>query len=549
MPCAANVVISNAATQNMTCSAGTCAPTAADAVLNVQDLEAMLASGNATVTTAGAGVQATNINIKTRLTWSAGTTLALDAFRSIEVTSKVTVAGTGGVSLTANDGGGGGEFVCGDSGAITFASLSNALTINETTYMLVNSVASLASAIAANPAGAFAFAKNYNAKKDGTYTSSPITTTFTGLFNGLGNTISNLSINDPSENAYVGLFSQTASGSAITNIHLEGEKVQGNESGSRVGGLVGTAGGATAYSFTNGTVSGASWVGGLLGYGWGDVKGSGSAATVVSGGAAGGLISVANSGSISDSWATGNVTGTLFVGGLVGYDRSTGIRQSWASGQVLGTGNGAATGGLVGAYVAGSIDRTHASGAVSCSFVCGGLVGWVGNDTDVPRISQSYATGTVTAVPASALIHMYPLAGGLVGWKELGEISNSYASGTTSGYLAGGLVGDNERNEPYPTRTVSSSYATGAVTGTKWAGGLIGCGDGKVTHGYWDSTTSEITNLNLGDGCVPGVTGIKGLNNKKLKSGLPKGFDPKFWDEDSKINGGLPYLINNPPAN
>ena len=45
----ADVTISAAATQNMTCTAGVCAPTASDAVLNVTDLENMLASGNVTV--------------------------------------------------------------------------------------------------------------------------------------------------------------------------------------------------------------------------------------------------------------------------------------------------------------------------------------------------------------------------------------------------------------------------------------------------------------------------------------------------------------------
>ena len=54
----ARVVIGADATQNMTCSAGICAPTAANAVLNVSDLETLLASGNVTVTTTGTGVQA-----------------------------------------------------------------------------------------------------------------------------------------------------------------------------------------------------------------------------------------------------------------------------------------------------------------------------------------------------------------------------------------------------------------------------------------------------------------------------------------------------------
>ena len=64
----------------------------------------------------------------------------------------------------------------GERSIVQFGNLSGTLTINGTAYTLVNSVASLASAIAANPSGAFALAKSYNAKGDGTYAASPIAT-------------------------------------------------------------------------------------------------------------------------------------------------------------------------------------------------------------------------------------------------------------------------------------------------------------------------------------------------------------------------------------
>ena len=54
-PANATVTISSAATQNMTCSGGVCAPTAADANLNVADLQNLLASGSVEVTTSGCG--------------------------------------------------------------------------------------------------------------------------------------------------------------------------------------------------------------------------------------------------------------------------------------------------------------------------------------------------------------------------------------------------------------------------------------------------------------------------------------------------------------
>src|SRR5215469_15471355 len=45
----AAVTISTASTQNMTCANSICAPTATDAVLNVADLEKLLASGRASI--------------------------------------------------------------------------------------------------------------------------------------------------------------------------------------------------------------------------------------------------------------------------------------------------------------------------------------------------------------------------------------------------------------------------------------------------------------------------------------------------------------------
>jgi hypothetical protein len=89
----AQVVISSEATRNMTCSGGVCAPTAAEAVLNVTALQNLLASGKVVVTTTGSGVQADDIEIKARLSWSSTSMLALDAYDSIAIGKPVSVAG------------------------------------------------------------------------------------------------------------------------------------------------------------------------------------------------------------------------------------------------------------------------------------------------------------------------------------------------------------------------------------------------------------------------------------------------------------------------
>src|SRR6202035_187107 len=133
-PANAAVTISFAATQNMNCSNGVCAPTAANAVLNVSDLESLLASRSVTVTTTGSGVQAKDIHIAAALTWKAANALSLDAYDSLEVDQAVSVAGLGGLSVTINNGGRGGIFLFGSNGRVVFSFLSSSLTINGASY-------------------------------------------------------------------------------------------------------------------------------------------------------------------------------------------------------------------------------------------------------------------------------------------------------------------------------------------------------------------------------------------------------------------------------
>jgi hypothetical protein len=167
----ANVIISSAATQNMSCSGDVCAPTATDAVLNVTDLENLLASGNVEVTTTGSEVQARNVEINAPPTWSDSSGLTLDAYESVHIEKPVAVSGSGGLSVVTNDGGNGGSLSFSPKGNVTFQHLSSSLTINGTDYALVNALARLAHNVAINPNGDFALAKSINASRHGAYTS------------------------------------------------------------------------------------------------------------------------------------------------------------------------------------------------------------------------------------------------------------------------------------------------------------------------------------------------------------------------------------------
>jgi hypothetical protein len=548
-PALADVTISSAPTQNMNCATGLCEPTAPNAVLNVTDLQALLASGSARITTTGSAIQAINIRVAAKLSWSSSNTLTLDAYKSVLIDNPVSVKGAGGFAVITNDGGEKGEFTFAAGGHLTFANMSSPLAINGVSYSLVPNLALLATAVAANRAGAFALANNYDAGKDGTYAAPPVSTVLTGEFTGLGNSISNLTINDPVQDAYVGLFAQTSGNASLSNIRLANANVTGaagtagGSSTEYIGILVGFLdGGTISNAFTAGTTSGGSYVaaGGLAGVTFGTITESGSAAIVSNGyqGAAGGLIGI-TAGAVTRSFATGNVSGSTFVGGLVGLDspRFT-IDGSFASGTVTGIDTETYAGGLIG-MIQGTVSRSFATGTINCEFICGGLAGMNGGGTGASTISQSFATGDVSAGSGRA--------GGLVGTNLSSVITDSYALGVTSGTGAGGLAASNEISGD--TIGISHSYSAGVVTGTEYAGGLIAVDDfaGSLKRTYWNTTTSGIIDKSQGAGNLPNDPGIKGLSNTNFTAGLPKGFNPRIWAESPDMNSGLPYLIANPP--
>jgi len=505
----AAVTISADATKNMDCSGGVCVPTAAKAVLNAGDLETMLASGNTTVTTTGSGAEAHDIVVSAPLAWTASTTLSLDAKHYLAIDKGVSVAGTGGLALTDN--GAPDSLTFGTGGSVTFANLSSALTINGPAYMLVDTIATLASAIRSNPGGDFAFAQSYDARKDKTYSAPPIATAFTGTFEGLGNTISRLKINDAADSE-VGFFAFVDGGS-IHDIGLANAKVTSGASSVDLGVLVGYFYGGS--SGPGGTITG-SWSTGSI---------TDTATTYAQ---VGGLVgSACNSGAgypadeINGSHSSVSISGGEynFAGGLVGYSCGTGIiENSYATGKVT-AGDGSYAGGLAGASTA--------------------------------YVENSFATGPATTGNA-AQGSPPPSAGGLVGYNygvgtSPGTIMNSYSTGAATGGTGtnvGGMVGYSFDG------TISDSYSTGAPSAGSgsYVGGFIGDdGSAALSDTYWDTDTSGISNLGQGAGNISNVAGITGLTTAEFQSGLPAGFAKNIWKEKSKIDNGLPYLIANPP--
>ena len=191
---------------------------------------------------------------------------------------------------------------------------------------------------------------------------------FTGAFDGQGNEIRDLVINQP-ERTGVGLFGQTVDifeqpddGPEVKDVRLINADVTG---GDRVGGLVGFIKQGTIERVeVTGTVAGAAnedtRVGGLVGQGV-EVTISQTVATADVDGRTklGGLVGDNDSGQVTQSYATGAVTGSESIGGLVGINAADAtISETFATGTVTG---GSDTGGLVGRTFAGgnSVDGSY----------------------------------------------------------------------------------------------------------------------------------------------------------------------------------------------
>lgn len=180
-------------------------------------------------------------------------------------------------------------------------------------------------------------------------------TGFSGTFDGQGHEISNLFIDRGNNN--VGLFGKAVknSGFEIKNVGVVNADVTGNI---RVGVLAGNtdiqSSGAIENVYATGSVEGTNRVGGLIGNNGQDVKESYASVTVTGTGSGitntGGLVGNHFGSEISNSYATGDVTGGKSVGGLVGGNEAAFladaiITQSYATGDVSGSSN---VGGLVG---------------------------------------------------------------------------------------------------------------------------------------------------------------------------------------------------------
>ncbi|MEN6386474.1 MAG: GLUG motif-containing protein [Phycisphaerales bacterium] len=282
-------------------------------------------------------------------------------------------------------------------------------------------------------------------------------TRFTGIFDGHGHKISNLSVSYNGSNDHVGLFGYLANSGQIRNLKIENLSVTGARF---IGGIVGTNEGTIFNCSFNGIVHGGQIVGGLVGE---------------------------NNGNIVASYFDGNVEGITtnsdYIGGLVGSNSGT-INNCYAMYTVNGS---RFVGGLAGHNYLGSIINCYSRGNTNGSAYVGGVSGcnYSGN------ISNCYSTGTVNSTPSGTPTTCY--VGGLSGYNY-GDISNCYSScmvsfvGSNLSYT-GGLVGFNISGG-----NISKCYSTGTITSsTSSIGGLTASNSGTIVNCFWDVNSSGLT--------------------------------------------------------
>jgi hypothetical protein len=316
----------------------------------------------------------------------------------------------------------------------------------------------------------------------GTFVTNVGSRYFEGTFDGQGYEIRDLFINRPDDSC-VGLFHGVGQQGVVKNIGAVNVTVTGKNS---VGGLVGFNSGTVINSYSSGNVTGEERVGILAGNSNDTVSNSYSTGSVSGQEYVGSLVGF-NGGTVSNSHSTGNVTGYSRVGGLVGCNYYATVSNSHSSAKVIGHDY---VGGLVGCN--GMPDSAVGEGCtVSDSYSTGNVTGnnWVGGLVGYnyeSYVSNSYSSAKVTGDE---------YVGGLVGknanwgWIIVGVsdygVSRSYASGSVTGYgYVGGLVGQNAY------AAVNSSYSTTSVTGTSYVGGLVGINSGTVSNSFWDIETS-----------------------------------------------------------
>ncbi len=328
----------------------------------------------------------------------------------------------------------------------------------------------------------------------------------------------------------VGLLSGQNDG-VVTDCHTSGN-IEGKE---HVGGLVGLNYGSIINSRSSGNVKGSNQIGGLIGLVQkGRISNCKSDCIVEAiQENAGGLIGQ-NNGTLVNCQVSGKVTGRAYIGGLAGWNYYGSVENCSASGNVKGTmisggligssetdkplikcfatGNVEGTEGYIGGLIGmnnGPVSDSYATGKITGKTYLGGLIG----NNSAGKISECYATGIVEGSEdriggligkssdavnkcfATGGVKGRNLIGGLIGTdKESCTFSDCYATGNVSGtgIYIGGLLGQS-------LGIILNCYASGAVSGNQYIGGLVGAVFGSLKNSVAANQALQITSNKFGE--------------------------------------------------
>ncbi|HBH13453.1 MAG TPA: hypothetical protein DDX29_10130 [Clostridiales bacterium] len=339
--------------------------------------------------------------------------------------------------------------------------------------------------------------------------------TFNGVFDGGDYSINGLTITDPLENPYYGLFGYMGNGGVIKNTKLES-------------GII-SLGDSLAHNPI---------VGGIAGYNNGLIKGCTNKLDIVleydSDTYAGGIVGMGNSNTSSYSWS-GKIEDCRNEGNITIGDRGS-------------------AGGIIGAqfnsnshtYLMNCSNTGNITGGRSVEI--GGIAGRL-NGTgfrDNPVIN-CYNTGNLTTGTLTPDASIAGDIGGIVGYLYQGTVENSFNTGdievlysdttNTSGFFIGGLVGYGG------LPVIKNSYNTGMITGPEdRIGPMSGANNNYSSH----------VNCYYKEGTVP--DGVMNTGAMKLSETQIKGLDNSVItfvnSSDEEItygpaNGALIYALNN----
>ncbi|MDD2864800.1 MAG: filamentous hemagglutinin N-terminal domain-containing protein, partial [Methylococcales bacterium] len=367
---------------------------------------------NFTAQTVSAGVESGDIFVNSPILWGTNSTLTLSAHRNIDINSSI--SGFGASSKLALEYG---QNAVAAGNTATYnvhapvnlpagqnfsTKLGNDVGVAATSYTVINSLGVAGDTTSTTLQGMknaltgnFALGANIDAAVTSGWNSwagfaligtsdvgNSTTNVFAGKFDGLGHTISGLTINRPTT-YHVGLFG--ASSGVIQNVGLLNVNVSGT---GYVGGLLGwNVGGKVTNSYTTGSVSG----------------------SAINSDASGGLVGTSSVGDVSNSYSTANVSGRNSVGGLLGYQWGNfthGISNSYSTGSVSGT---QWVGGLLGSNHQGIVSSSYSTGLVVGSSYVGGLIGDNNNVVinsfwDTTTSGQLTSAGTATGLTTAQMM-------------------------------------------------------------------------------------------------------------------------------------------------